>query len=151
MNKDVIISIYGLQDAEGNQPDHVTLVTQGKYSRKGKDYFVSYDESALTGLHGTRTTLKIGEASVAVTRTGNYPSQMIFEKGRRHNSLYHTDYGDLIVAVNTHTIKKNLDDDGGSVVVHYAVEIDHALAGTNHLKVDIKSAADFGRDAAVEG
>jgi uncharacterized beta-barrel protein YwiB (DUF1934 family) len=64
---------------------------------------------------------------------------MIFEKGRRHNSMYETDFGALVVGVNTHSIRRNLNDEGGSLVVQYAVEIDHMLAGTNHLKVDIRS------------
>lgn len=144
MKKDVLISIYGLQEAEGTAPDNITLVTKGKYARRGGRYFVSYDESELTGLVGTRTTLQIDKDMVVVHRTGQYPSQLVFEKGRRHTSLYHTEYGDLIVGVNTEHIRSSLDDDGGSLDVQYAVEIDHALAGTNHLKVDISTADSAG-------
>ena len=140
MQKDVIISIYGLQEAEGVPSDNVTLVTQGKYTRKNGKYYLSYEESDLTGLAGTRTTLKVDEHAVNVIRTGLYPSHLVFEKGRRHQSLYHTEFGDLMVGVNTEQIKSTLDDDGGSVDVLYAVEIDHVLAGTNHLKVDVRRA-----------
>lgn len=140
MKKDVIISIYGLQEAEGAMADNITLVTKGKYMRRDGQYYVYYDESELTGLLGTRTTLKIDKDVVVVSRTGLYPSQLVFEQGRRHTSLYHTEYGDLIVGVNTERIKSSLDDDGGHLDVQYAVEIDHALAGTNHLKVDIRAA-----------
>lgn len=139
MKKNAIISIYGLQEAEGFAPDNITLVTRGRYSRRDGKYYVSYEESELTGLNGTRTTLKIDDKAVIVERTGLYPSQMVFEKGRRHTSLYHTEFGDLIVGVNTEQIKSTLDEKGGSLDVRYAVEIDHALAGTNHLKVDVKA------------
>ncbi len=138
MKKDVMISIYGLQEAEGSGADNVTLVTRGLYARRGGKYYVSYEESDLTGLKGTRTTLRIGDGSVVVMRRGMFPSQLIFEEGRRHTSLYHTEYGDLIVGVNTEKIHSSLDDEGGSLDVRYAVEIDHSLAGTNHLKVDVR-------------
>ena len=140
VNKDVIISIYGLQEAEGLEQSNITLVTQGKYARRGGRYYVSYEESELTGLSGTRTTLSIDDQAVVVKRSGLYPSQMIFEKGKRHNSLYHTEYGDLIVGLSTEQIRSTLGDNGGSLDVRYAVEIDHSLAGTNHLKLDIRPA-----------
>lgn len=137
MKKNVLISIYGLQEAEGSGSDNVTLVTQGKYLRHGGRYYVSYAESELTGLDGTRTTLCIDDRQVVVNRSGLYPSRMIFEKGKRHTSLYRTEYGDLLVGFSTEHIRSTLDDNGGTLDVRYAVEIDHSLAGTNHLKVDV--------------
>jgi len=140
MKKDVIISIYGLQESGDVEQSNITLVTQGQLARRGGRYFVSYEESELTGLEGTRTTLSIDDQTVEVNRSGLYPSRMIFEKGKRHTSLYHTEYGDLIVGLSTEHIRNNIGDDGGSLDVRYAVEIDHSLAGTNHLKVDVRPA-----------
>jgi len=140
MKKDVIISIYGLQEAGDADQSNITLVTQGKLLRRGGRYFVSYEESELTGLSGTRTTLSIDDQTVVVNRSGLYPSRMIFEKGKRHTSLYHTEFGDLIVGLSTEHIRHDIGDDGGSLDVRYAVEIDHSLAGTNHLKVDVRPA-----------
>jgi len=50
MQKDVIISIYGLQQQEEGSFEPVTLVTAGRYYKRGGQYFVSYDESELTGM-----------------------------------------------------------------------------------------------------
>ncbi len=138
MKKDVIISIRGLQQTEVSEDTPIALVTQGRYERKGEDYIVSYDESELTGLAGTRTTLTIEPDVVTVLRTGNYPSQLVFERGKKHLSLYATEYGDLTIAVCTRNIQRTLGDAGGSLDVRYDVEIDHAFAGTNHLCVDIQ-------------
>jgi len=138
MKKDVIISILGLQQADTPETDNVTLVTQGRYYRHGDKYFVSYDETELTGLDGTRTTLKIEDDAVTVLRTGRYPSQLVFQMGKKHTSLYNTDFGDLTISVCTRNIKKALTDSGGFLDVKYEVEIDHAYAGSNHLQVDIK-------------
>ena len=140
MQKDVIISIYGLQQQDDESPEPVTLVTAGRYYRRGGHYFVSYDESALTGLEGTHTVVRVGPDQVRVTRTGSYPSQLVFERGRRHLSLYHTDFGDLSVCVSTQHIDNRLTDDGGRLDVRYLVEIDNMPTGVSHLKMDIQNA-----------
>ena len=140
MKKDVIISIKGLQQNEEDAADHVTLVTAGRYYRKNGSYYISYEETELTGLAGTRTTLRVAPDSVRVIRTGLYPSQLVFEKGKRHLSLYHTDYGDLSVVVSTHSIQNTLTDDGGALDVKYAIEVGSSPLGVNHLSLNIKNA-----------
>ena len=140
MKKDVIISIKGLQQNEEDAADPVTLVTAGRYYRKNGSYYLSYEETELTGLAGTRTTLRVAPDSVRVIRTGLYPSQLVFEKGKRHLSLYHTDYGDLSVVVSTHSIQNTLTDDGGALDVKYAIEVGSSPLGVNHLSLNIKNA-----------
>ena len=48
MKKDVIISIRGLQESQGEAADPITLVTSGRYYRKNGLYYISYDETELT-------------------------------------------------------------------------------------------------------
>lgn len=145
MKKDVMISINGLQGTAEGSEDNITLVTGGTLSRVDGDYVIRYEESELTGMQGTVTTLNIGENTVTVTRTGQHPSQMMFEKGRRHNTLYHTNYGDLIVGVDTHHIFSDITESGGSLTVKYAIDIDNSIAGTNSLTVSVKNMDDAGR------
>ena len=57
MKKDVIITIRGLNDFEDAEKDSIELVTSGRYYEKNGSYYVSYEESALTGLGKTTTTL----------------------------------------------------------------------------------------------
>lgn len=139
MKKDAIISIHGRQELDDPETDIITLVTSGRYYRRGGSYYVTYDETDLTGMTGTKTTLKVSPSSVTVLRTGLYPSQLVFEEGKRHMSLYDTDFGQLTVAVRTERIESTLGDDGGSLRVRYAVEIDHAHAGINSLHIDVRA------------
>lgn len=144
MKKDVIISIQGLQENEYDPQDPITLVTGGRYYRKNGTYYISYEESALTGLEGTRTTVRISPDTVKVIRTGPYPSELVFQQGKRHLSLYHTDYGDLSVVISTQNIKNTLTDDGGVLDVKYAVEIGNSPVGVNHLCLNVKNAENKG-------
>ncbi len=140
MKKDVIISIRGLQQSEGDTGDPITLVTAGRYYRKNDCYYISYEESPLTGLEGTRTTLRVKPDYVKLVRTGQYPSELVFELGKRNLSLYHTDYGDLSIVVSTQSIRSSLTDDGGELDVKYAVEVANTPVGVNHLNLTIKNA-----------
>ncbi len=139
MKKDVIISICGLQQAEGETADPITLVTAGRYYRKNGHYYITYEETELTGLEGTRTTLRVAPDHVKLIRTGQYPSELLFELGKRHLSLYHTDFGDLSIVVSTQNIHNTLTDDGGELDVKYAVEVANTAVGVNHLNLKIKN------------
>lgn len=139
MEKDVIISIRGMQDMDGVGDDAIELVTEGHLSSSGGDeYLLSYAESELTGLGGTTTTLSIQDGRVTLVRSGEVNSQMIFEEGKRHLSLYETPYGALSVGVNTRRMDLRLGESGGELEIDYAIEIDHAVAGENLFRIQVR-------------
>ncbi len=141
LRKEAVITVYGLQEDEEGIGEPITVVTPGHFYWQNGAYYVIYEESELTGLIDTRTMIKASEDAVTVTRVGKYPSQLSFENGKRHLSLYHTEYGDLAIAVTTRSIVVELDEQGGLVDVEYTVEIDNQPVGSNHLKVEVKVSA----------
>ena len=90
MEKEVIISIKGMQKYENAEPDTIELVTGGRLERDGESFTLSYQESAVTGMDGTLTTFQIEPERVTLLRVGEYTSQMVFQEGRRHMSMYNT-------------------------------------------------------------
>ncbi len=140
MEKNVLISIKGLQRYDGAPPDLVALVTEGRLTRTGQGYLLSYQESELTGLEGTLTTIQVEEERVTLMREGEFNSQMIFQEGRRHLSMYNTPYGAMSIGVNTRRLSARLDDRGGDIQIDYAVEVDHAVTGRNTFQISVKEA-----------
>ena len=140
MEKDVIISIKGMQKYDGALPDVVELVTQGRLSREGESYTLSYQESELTGLEGTLTTIQVDGGQVTLMRMGEFNSQLVFQEGRRHLSMYNTPYGTMAIGVNTRHLLAELSDRGGDIEVDYSVEVDHALTGRNVFRINIREA-----------
>lgn len=139
MEKDVIISIRGMQDFEGVGNDAIELVTEGRLRQEGEaGFLLTYAESELTGLDGTTTTFQIDQDKVTLMRTGEVNSQMVFEEGKRHLSLYETPYGALTVGVNTRRMNLNLDAAGGDIEIDYAIEIDHTVAGENLFRINVR-------------
>ena len=130
-NDNVIISIKGSQVNAESGPEEMELVTQGRYT-------ISYEESELTGLEGTTTVLQIEGGRVTLLREGSVNSQMVFEEGCRHLSMYETPYGALSVGINTRRMKNTVGEDGGDLEIDYAVEIDNLLAGQNLFRMSVK-------------
>jgi len=148
MKKDVIISIRSCPQYEGDQdPETIELITDGKFYRKNGIYYIVYKESALTGLNGLTTTLKVEKDRVVLLRTGETSSQMQFECGEKHVGLYHTDVGVLTVAVNASSIKNTLTDSGGELIVEYTIEINNTLAGENVFSAIVKEAEPYSQDS----
>ena len=139
MKKDVIISISGQQFFDDAYEDVVEFVTDGRYYKKDDHYYITYKESELTGLSGL-TILKIEPQKVTLMHSKPNASELIFEKGRRHVSLYETGQGALTVAVSTESIENALADSGGSLKVQYAIEVNHAIAGMNSFTISVKEA-----------
>jgi len=140
MEKNVVISIKGMQKYENAEADSVELVTEGRLLREGSSYTLTYQESEMTGLGGTLTTILVNGDQVTMMRAGEVNAQMVFQEGRRHLSMYNTPYGAMAVGVNTRHLLAEIDDHGGEIEVDYAIEIDHAIAGRNIFQIKVKEA-----------
>lgn len=139
MDKSVIISIKGKQSYENVEDETIELVTEGLLAKEGEGaYTLSYQESELTGLEGTLTTFQIEDGRITLMRHGEVNSQMVFEEGRRHLSMYNTPYGALAVGIKTHRMDCRMDDHGGSIEINYAIEIEHAVAGRNLFQIQVR-------------
>ena len=144
MQENVIISIRGRQVNE-NGPDEIELVTAGELvCGESGDLTVSYQESELTGLEGTTTTLRLEGPRITLLREGTVNSQMVFEEGRRHLSMYETPYGSLSVGVNTRRLRSTIGESGGDLEIDYAIEIDNLVAGRNYFSMNVR------KDTAVK-
>ena len=138
MEENVIISIKGSQLYEGQDPDVTELVTAGTLRREQEGYTIAYQETELTGLEGTTTKLRSEGPRVTLLRQGSVNSQMIFEVGRKHLSMYETPYGALAVGIETRRLKNTVDEAGGDLEIDYAIEIDNLLAGKSLFQLNVK-------------
>ena len=134
----VVLSVRGVQRYEDQEPEIIELTTEGTMERQKEVWEVSYEESDLTGLAGVTTALRVGPRGVVLERTGKLQNQMIFMEGRRHESLYQSDIGALMIAVRATSVKSDLTEQGGTVDIVYNIEIEDTAMGTMeyHLTVN---------------
>ncbi len=139
MNKEVLISFIGNQD-DGEDVEKIELFTEGKLYFKGGHYYVSYQESTLTGMEGTTTTLKVDKENNIITmmRFGSNSTHLVFQQGQKHTCCYETGFGALSVGVCAQYVKINLDETGGELSAKYTIDINNRQNGTNDFNIKIK-------------
>ena len=134
----VMLSIRGEQYFDDIDPDATELMTEGTMVLTEDGMVLSYEESELTGMEGTTTTFEVNGPRVTLTRTGKVNSQMVFEEGRQHTSLYETPFGELSVDIQTSELKHNLSERGGLMEIKYSIAVEHTTTGRNCFKIRVK-------------
>lgn len=134
----VLLTIRAEQRYEDMEPDGVELMTEGTLEPVEGGLRLSYQESELTGLEGTTTTFEIRDPRVILTRTGRVNSQMVFEEGKQHTSLYETPFGELAVDIQTSRLRHSLTERGGLLDLRYSISVDHSVTGRNAFKIRVR-------------
>lgn len=139
MKQKVLLSIRGRQAYQDQQPDVIELVTEGTMEQVGDGWNISYEESDLTGLGGVTTTFQVEPDKIALSRTGKLNSQMIFQEGMTHDSLYQADFGALMISVTATKISADITEHGGVLDLVYQIQIEQSAVGTVDYHLDIKT------------
>lgn len=130
MKKKVLLTIISQQQFQQERPEHTKLVTEGTMSLEDGNISLSYWESELTGLQGTKTTFLIEEDRVTLSRSGSVESKMTFAVGKEDQSLYDMGFGALMITVRTEKIQSSFNEKGGNLRVSYGIVIEEETAGS---------------------
>ena len=139
----VLLFIRGEQYFDDVDPDATELTTEGTLELTEKGLLLTYQETALTGMEGTTTTFEVSGPQVILRRVGSVNSQMVFEEGRQHTSLYETPYGELSVDILLDASSSQLDRQ--AVVAAQNPGLNPALLGNAVAKELPELAPDFVR------
>ena len=136
----VMLSIRGRQAYMDQDPDVIELVTEGTMEFVDGGWNICYEETELTGLAGVTTTFRVEPGRVILNRKGTLNSQMIFQEGISHSSLYQMEFGTLMITVCAARIFAQLGDAGGVIDLIYDINIENTAAGTvdYHLEIMAK-------------
>lgn len=134
----VMLSIYGRQAYMDQEPDTIELVTEGTMEYTDNGWDISYEESDLTGLSGVTTTFRVEQGKITLRRTGRLSSEMVFQEGLNHSSLYQMEFGALMVTVCATRIFAQLAEGVGSVDLVYNIDIENSATGTVDYHLDIR-------------
>lgn len=134
----VLLTIRAEQDYDGAGPDATELMTEGSMTLTEDLITLDYRETALTGMEGATTSFQVRGPQVILVRTGSVNSQMVFEEGRQHTSLYETPYGELTVDIQTSRLRHNLSEQGGIMEIRYSIAVEHAVTGRNRFKIQVR-------------
>lgn len=122
MSKKAIISICSTQDI--GEKEKIEVVTVGEFSINGDEFIATYDETEISGMEGTKTTLKIKGNKVVLHREGTTSTKMEFQKNNTQVALYNTPYGMLELKTSTKELDLDVNEKGGNISIKY-----HLIAG----------------------
>lgn len=133
-------AIITITSKQNNMEDSsIEVVTPGEFYKDQDFYYAVYNETEISGMEGTRTTLKISSDKFSLLRVGTTNAEMRFQNNSKDITIYNTPYGVLELKIETKDLKINIDDNGGDVFVNYNLIIGGEKPQSTMLKVNIKA------------
>ncbi|WP_139905703.1 DUF1934 domain-containing protein [Clostridium thermarum] len=137
MDKRALISISSSQG--GKKDEVIEVKTPGKYYKQSDYYLAQYNETEVSGMEGTTTSLQIQPNKVLLIREGTTTAKMEFAKDSKYTTLYNTPYGALELVISTKELKVNVDDKGGEIFIKYDMSIAGQIPQKTELNISIKA------------
>lgn len=136
MRHDVLLTVHSEQDYEGGEHDEFTLTADGVLENTPEGWTLAYDQTAEN--EQTHTVLVIGEERVVLRRSGELRSEMVFEVGKTHTTVYELPFGSLSMEVSTDSIRQKLSERGGLLEIRYRITVGEQVRSKNSVKVQVK-------------
>ena len=137
MKKKAVISLRSFNDLD--KDDVIEVVTPGEFFVTEDGFKAVYEETELSGMKGTTTTLTILDNKLVLEREGNVTAKMDFKKGETSISLYNTPYGVLDLQIHTQDLNVEVDENGGKITAQYSMELAGQPPIINKLSVNVKT------------
>ena len=133
-----MISIIGEQTMDG-ETDRIEVLTSGNFVKKRDHFYIGYKEyDEENPREWSNNLIKVEENMVTINRKGQYGSQLMLEKGRRHQCIYSTVAGDMSIGVFTKTLENRLNEKGGTLEVSYTLDFNTDLVSENRFTIKIE-------------
>ena len=137
MKKKAVISLKSFNDLD--EDDIIEVVTPGEFLITEDGFKAIYEETELSGMSGTTTTLTMLNDKLVLEREGNVSAKMDFKKDETSISLYNTPYGVLDLQIHTEDLKVDINENGGDITAKYSMELAGQPPITTKLSVSVKT------------
>ncbi|MEE3333850.1 MAG: DUF1934 domain-containing protein [Ruminococcus sp.] len=134
-----LISVTGIQEVDGEQ-DKIELQTIGSYMVKPNHKYIGYREYDEDNPSvSSKNLVKVEDDNrVTIIRNGSKQTRLIIEKGKRHQCLYRTVMGDLMIGISAEQINNNLTDKGGNLHVKYSLDFNNEFMSKNEFFISVE-------------
>ncbi len=156
MNENCLLTITNRQVMD-DDTDEINLTVRGiSCTKAGKRYIIYREEDPQTHNEQT-TTLKIehteGSDTVTLIRHDalhGHNTNLILEKGKRHQCQYGTEFGYVTLGVFTSSLTDTVTDAGGSIRISYTLDVNTNLSIINEITITVKPLDDAGRQPDID-
>ena len=146
MNSSTPVFINLLAIARYDQmPDYpIQFMTVGNLSYSGPDdarlqYVESQQDEETGEIIKADVCLSLRDGRITMERKGDFSNTMVFAKGQRFESVYHTPYGEMDMAVFTKEAACRFGQAEGNIHLKYQLNIQGNYASTNELHLEYRA------------
>lgn len=142
MNKEVLISIRGLQFEEGTDENKIETITAGDYYKKNDYHYVVFDELTEGFEEPTKNIIKFNDKELYLTKHGLVNVHMVFEENRKNMTNYVTPYGSIMIGIETEKVDLKEEEKRIRVDVLYSLEVNYEHLADCNIVMDIREKKD---------
>lgn len=135
-----IVRVTGVQENAEGEESIIELFTEGVFYIKNGNYYIIYEESEVSGMEGTTTSLKVEDnKKVSMKRFGTMSTNFDFEKNKQFEASYMTAYGNLTINILTNTLHIEIDEETGkgNIEIDYDLKVLGNVKTANKLKIQL--------------
>ena len=137
MTKDIILTISGLHETDGETDEPVEIMSPGLYYLKNGKHYVLFEEM-MEGVDGViKTTLKFTENQAELIRSGATTTRMVFESGKEHVAVYQTPMGPLSISVYTEDIVSSFSEEQINLMINYSLKTDDIVLTESTVRLNV--------------
>lgn len=137
MKKKAVITVRS--NSSANKDDLIEVVTPCDFYITNKGFRAEYDETEISGMEGTRTTIIMREKSFDLIRKGSTETKMEFDYMKSCVALYKTPYGPMGINIDTQKLDINMTEKGGSINAIYMLTIEGQESLKTNLTINIST------------
>lgn len=139
MKNNVIVKLKASQAYEGEEAEVIEYLTEGLLEKRSDGVRLFYNEP-IEGIEGIENELVIlNPESVTLTRTGEFNTHLLIEKGKRHSSVYETPYGSVIIGVFADEVSAVFSENTGKINLSYTVDSNLNVLSQNTVSIEVKN------------
>ena len=139
MTKDVLVAIKGLQFEGDMDAEAIEVINKGEYYKKNEGHYVIFDEVTEGFKEKTKNILHVKGDSVELTKRGLVNVHMSFEENKKNMTQYSTPYGNIMIGIDTKSIKMEEKEDRLQIGIEYALELNYEHFADCNIEMDIRS------------
>ena len=139
MDKEVLITLKGLQINEPVDTGVVEIVALGEYYEKNDKKYIIYEE-VVEGMEGKiKNIIKLSPTCMEVTKIGLTNTHMVFEENKKNLTVYNTPFGAFSLGIMAKGIDIDEQDDSMSVKVEYELDMNYEHVADCTISLGVQS------------
>ena len=142
LEKKVIIRCTSSQRDETGRAETITLDTLGVYGEAEDHRYISYEETSLSGLEGTTTTIRLFGDKVTLSRRGTFVQETEYIPGKESESEYMTPAGPMKILTTPREIYDTVKDGTGEIRLVYDIEMKGLFKHLNEIVIEVREEQD---------